>query len=104
MSELEQYLARATRHLWGRRRREAMAELRGNIHQAMLDHQLSGATPDEALRRALLDFGPPERASRAFGRVHSLPAVGRALLAALTLAGAYAAASIVHPQVQEARP
>ncbi len=107
MSDLERYLRRATRGLPAQQQRAVQAELRANLHQLTLDHQVRGATPEEALERALRDFGPAASLQRGLHQVHTVPTVLRGALAVLALAGgAYAAASALQaaPITHGARP
>ena len=84
MSPLEQYLNRATRGLWGQKRRDLRDELHGNLAQHALNLQLTGLSPDAALDQALVDFGPPDRVSVGMLRVYALP---RLLIGLLVVSG-----------------
>jgi len=85
MTDLDQYLDRATRGLYGARRRTVREELHGNLVQQALDFQVSGFSPDEALCKALHAFGPPARVSRSLLQVHTLPLIVTGLLVASSL-------------------
>ena len=82
MTELDRYLNHATRGLFGARRRAVREELHGNLVQHALDLQVSGLSPEDALRGALRDFGSPARVSQGFLRVHTLPMIVTGLLMA----------------------
>lgn len=82
MNDLDHYLNRATRGLFGRRREALRGELRGNITQHALDLQIGGLGPQEALERALRDFGPPGKVSLGMLRVYTLPVLLSGLLIA----------------------
>lgn len=83
MTELDRYLDRATRGLFGARRRAVREELRGNLIQQALDFQVSGLAPELALREALRVFGPPEPVSQGLRRVHTLPLAGLLIASSL---------------------
>ena len=51
--EVERYLRAATRGLWGRRRAQVRAELRGGVENKLWRYQLLGHGPEEATARAL---------------------------------------------------
>lgn len=82
MTELDRYLNHATRGLFGARRRAVREELHGNLVQHALDLQVSGLSPEDALRSALRDFGSPARVRQGLLRVHTLPMVVTGLLIA----------------------
>lgn len=89
---VQAYLQAVTRRLPRRVRAAVAAELHANLHQRMLDHLL-GLGVEDAWAAALRDFGPPQRAAQAFGRLYAWPHVLRTALAALALGAAgYAAA------------
>lgn len=85
MTELDRYLNHATRGLFGARRRAVREELHGNLVQHALDLQVSGLSPEDALRGALRDFGSPARVSQGLLRVHTLPMVVTGLLMASSI-------------------
>ena len=83
---LETYLKQATRGIWGKRRTDAILELRGNIEARIwaLEHQ--GKTPTEALEIALQELGDARAVCAGFVQVQSLPSILRAVvLAAMTI-------------------
>ena len=95
-NEVQVYLRAVTRSLPGQARSAVAAELHANLHQRMLDHSL-GLSVEAAWAAALRDFGPPQQAARAFGRVYRWPQLLRTALAALALGTAgYAAARTLH--------
>lgn len=63
MDKLEQYLDQACRGIGGPRsmRQHIRRELRGHLRDAIAEHRAAGMTEDEALERALADFGGPEQ-------------------------------------------
>ena len=79
---LETYLKRATRGIWGKRRTDAILELRGNIEARIwtLEHQ--GKTPTEALEIALHELGDARVVNGAMVRVHTWPGAMRNVLLA----------------------
>ena len=78
MKQSERYLRRATRGLWGERKRALRAELQGHIDERVLDFRLGGLSDEEAEARTLRELGVPQRVSGGMLRVHTLPALGRA--------------------------
>jgi hypothetical protein len=79
MDKLEQYLDRVCRGIAGPRslRQHVRAELREHLQDAAAEHQAAGMTADEAIARALADFGTPEdmRAEMEATHGHRLMAV-----------------------------
>ena len=84
-ANLERYLSLATQGLFGQKRREVRDELRGNIREMELEYELGGLSEAEAIDRALLEFGPPEKVSVGMTKVYAIPSLIRntALMAAL---------------------
>ncbi|WP_295816970.1 permease prefix domain 1-containing protein [uncultured Deinococcus sp.] len=80
MSGVERYLNRATRGLWGQKKRDAVTELRGAIEDKVYRHQLCGLSDVEAERAALRDLGNPAAVARDLNRVHTGPQVTRMTL------------------------
>jgi len=79
----EQFIRRATRGLWGRRRVEAQGELRSHIYERTQYHLQLGSNEQDALTRTLRDLGDPRAVHLGLLRIHSLP-----LLMTLALTGA----------------
>ncbi|WP_019588043.1 permease prefix domain 1-containing protein [Deinococcus apachensis] len=71
MRETEVYLNRATRGLWGQKRRDAQTELRGAIEDKVYRYRLLGLSEAEAARAALRDLGSPHAIARDLSRVHT---------------------------------
>ncbi|MBB5363701.1 permease prefix domain 1-containing protein [Deinococcus humi] len=79
-------MKRATRGLWGQKKRDAQTELRGAIEDKVYRHRLSGLDEVEAQHVALRDLGSPAAIARDLNRVHTGPHIaGMTLL--LGLAG-----------------
>jgi hypothetical protein len=72
-TQLEQFLRRATRGLYGQDRSIVHEELRSNIEQLMLEYQEEGDSQQVALARAINEFGNPKTISAGMARVHSVP-------------------------------
>lgn len=96
MRETEAYLNRATRGLWGQKRRDARTELRGAIEDKVYRHRLLGLSEAEASRAALRDLGSPHAIARDLSRIHTLPQAARAalLVGIATLVGVRAVAQV----------
>jgi hypothetical protein len=79
---LETYLKQATRGIWGKRRTDAILELRGNIEARIwtLEHQ--GKTQAEALEIALSELGDARAVNAGMTQVHTMPNVTRNILLA----------------------
>ncbi|GGO29685.1 permease prefix domain 1-containing protein [Deinococcus humi] len=73
MNPEEQFVRRATRGLWGQKKREAQTELRGAIEDKIYRHRLLGLNETEATTAALRDLGSPRAIARELGEVHTLP-------------------------------
>jgi hypothetical protein len=82
METLEQYLKQATQTVYGPKRREVIAELRGNILTLANEYELHGHSATQALALALADFGPARQLAPQFARVHTWPKLGRSLVLA----------------------
>lgn len=73
MDSQEQFVRRATRGLWGQKKRDAQTELRGAIEDKIYRHRLLGLNEIEATTAALRDLGSPRAIARELGEVHTLP-------------------------------
>lgn len=82
--EAERYLRRATRGLWGRRRREVRDELEAHLHERVLTHRIAGLSEHDAVERALAELGSPGLVSAGMARLYTLPTVMGSSLAAVT--------------------
>ncbi|MFC4455106.1 permease prefix domain 1-containing protein [Deinococcus sonorensis] len=96
MTPTNRYLKRATRGLWGQKRRDAMMELRGAIEDKVYRHQWCGLSEDQAVDAALRDLGNPATIARELGFIHTGPQVARLtlLLGITTLLGLQAVAQV----------
>jgi len=83
VNDAEQFIRRATRGLWGKRRVEAQGELRSHIYERTQYHLQLGSNEQDALTRTLRDLGDPRAVHLGLLRIHSLP-----LLMTLALMGA----------------
>jgi hypothetical protein len=99
MNRLEQYLRRATRGLWGKKRLEVMAELRGSLEARVWKLECQGATPTHALETALLEMGAPQHISAGLMRTHTMPTISKIGFAAIA-ATALCIASLSSSQAQ----
>jgi hypothetical protein len=100
---LEAYLKQATRGIWGKRKQEAILELRGNIETRIwtLEHQ--GKTQSEALEMALQELGDPRAVRAGFFQAQSLPFMLRAVVLAFMIIWTTFPFSPIEARVQ-ARP
>jgi hypothetical protein len=74
-TQLEQFLHKATRGLYGQDRSTVREELRSNIEQLMLEYQEEGDSEQVALARAINEFGNPKTISAGMARVHNIPKI-----------------------------
>jgi hypothetical protein len=101
MNRLEQFLLRATRGLWGRKRLEVMAELRGSVEARVWKLECQGKTPEHALETALLEMGKPRHISTGLMRIHTMPKVlQNTVLFGLFLTSSLTFLSITKAQVE----
>lgn len=96
MNAVDHYLKRATRGLWGQKRQNAQAELRGAVEDKIYRHRLLGLNEIEAEGAALRDLGSPAAIARDLTRVHTGPHLAQmTLLLGLTgLLGLQAVAQV----------
>ena len=101
MNEIERYVRRASRGLWGKKRREVAAELRGHIESRVVEFRASGLGQAEAIRQTLRELGAPEQVRAGMGQVYLLPMMVRS--GALALIGAVLATSLVTRGIAQVR-
>ena len=90
MNALEMYLRRATRGVWGKKRLELIAELRGSIEARAWMLECQGYAPQRALEAALTELGEPRAIAAGLIGVHTMPKIFRSTLAL----GLFAALSV----------
>ena len=90
MNALETYLRRATRGVWGTKRTELIAELRGSIEARIWMLECQGYAPERALEAALSELGEPRAIAAGLIGVHTMPRIFRSTLAL----GLFAALSV----------
>ena len=84
-AEAERYLRRATRGLWGRRRREVREELAAHLEERVTAYRIAGFSEVDATDRALTELGSPRVVSAGMARLYTLPTVMGSSLAAAVL-------------------
>lgn len=84
-AEAERYLRRATRGLWGRRRREVREELAAHLGERVTAYRIAGLSEHDATDRALTELGSPRVVSAGMARLYTLPTVMGSSLAAAVL-------------------
>jgi hypothetical protein len=77
---LETYLKQATRGIWGKRKIDAILELRGNIEARIWALEHEGKTQAEALETALQELGDARVVNAGMTQVHTMPNVTRNIL------------------------
>jgi hypothetical protein len=80
MNTLEQYLKRATKGLYGSKKLEVQAELRGSIEARIWKLENRGKTSDEALATALLEMGAPATISAGLIKEHTMPKILKSMI------------------------
>ncbi|GGJ24302.1 permease prefix domain 1-containing protein [Deinococcus roseus] len=78
--QIEQYLNRATRGLWGQKRQHIKQELYSHIYEKMHFQMAFGKSEQEALESALQSLGKPQELNAGLLKTHGLPAFGKALM------------------------
>ena len=81
MNALETYLRRATRGVWGSKRTELIAELRGSIEARIWMLECQGYASERALEAALTELGEPRAIAAGLIGVHTMPRIFRTTLA-----------------------
>jgi hypothetical protein len=99
MNRLEQFLLRATRGLWGRKRLEVIAELRGSLEARVWKLECQGYSTEHALETALLEMGEARHISAGLIRTHTMPNITKIGFAAVA-AAALCIASLSSSQAQ----
>ena len=79
---LETYLKQATRGVWGKRKQDAILELRGNIEARIWTLEHKGKTKAEALEIALQELGNARAINSGMTQVHTMPHITRNILLA----------------------
>jgi hypothetical protein len=101
MNALETYLTKATRGVYGAKKREIMLELRGNIEARTWQLECRGLTPDQALDTALRELGAASSISLGLIKEHTMPKIFRStLLMGLFLASSLTAFNASRAQVE----
>ena len=75
MTATETYLRRATRGLWGRKRREVREELEAHLSDRVMAYRIGGLAQADAVERALSEMGSPQEVSVGMTRLYTLPTV-----------------------------
>lgn len=73
MNDVDRYLKRATRGLWGQKKRDIQAELRGAVEDKVYRCRLLGLDEAQAVASALRDLGSPAAVARELREVHTVP-------------------------------
>jgi len=73
--DIEQYLKRATRGLWGRKREEVREELSAHIKARITAHRIAGLSEADAIRTSLDELGRPKEVNDGMFKLHTLPTV-----------------------------
>ena len=102
MNEVERYLNRATRGLWGRKRREVREELEAHISERITVHRIAGLKEADAVEQALLEMGEPREVSAGMAKLYTVPLIaGSGLLVAALCVVTVTAISIGFAQTLE---
>ena len=90
-TQVETYLRRATRGLWGKKRLEVREELAAHLHERALSYQIAGLRETDAVKKALAELGKPQEVSLGMAKLYTFPKLAGsgiifAALCVLTLA------------------
>ena len=88
MNEVEQYLKKATRGLWGSKKREVREELATHIEGRVQAHRIGGLDEETAVQQTLNELGKPAQVSSGMMTLHTMPSLmglGALLATALVL-------------------
>ena len=79
---IEQYLNRATRGLWGKKRQKVKQELYSHIYEKMHFQMSFGKSESDALEQALQSLGNPGEVNSGLLKTHAFPGALKSLLIA----------------------
>ena len=88
MNDIDKYLRRATRGLWGRRKRGVREELATHIEGRVTAHRIGGLDEETAVQQTLNELGKPTQVSSGMMTLHTIPSLmglGALLATALVL-------------------
>ncbi len=86
MNEVEKYLKKATRGLWGSKKREVREELATHIEGRVNAHRIAGLDEETAVQRTLRELGKPAQVSSGMMTLHTMPSLmGLGAILATTL-------------------
>ncbi len=74
-SKIDRYLRKATRGLWGRKKREVREELTTHIEGRVQAHRIGGMDEDTALQRTLAELGQPGQVNSGMLKLHAGPSL-----------------------------
>lgn len=74
-AEVERYLRRATRGLWGKRRLEVREELAAHLEGRVTAHRIAGLSEQGAVEKVLAELGSPGLVNVGMVRLYTLPTV-----------------------------
>lgn len=101
-AEVERYLRRATRGVWGRRRLEVQEELAAHLEGRVTAHRIAGLSEHDATQKALAELGSPRMVSAGMAQLYTLPTVamsGTVLAAACVLVATVLPKGLAQPAV-----
>jgi hypothetical protein len=78
MTDLEKFLRRASRGLWGRERQTVRRELESHIRHRAQRYEVSGSSEVEAIKLAIADLGEAREINSGMKGVYSVPTTIRA--------------------------
>jgi hypothetical protein len=73
MNDLEQFLRRASRGLWGRERQTVRRELESHIQHRANRYEVSGSSHNDAIKLAIADLGAPREISAGMRSAYTVP-------------------------------
>ena len=102
MNEVEWYLRRATRGLWGRKRQEVREGLEAHIQERVMAYRIAGLGEEDAVEQTLRELGEPREVSAGMAKIYTVPwLAGSSVLVAAVCVVTITAASLGMAQTLE---
>jgi hypothetical protein len=86
MNALEDYLKHATKGVYGTKKLEIIAELRGSIEDRIWKLETQGLNQNQALEKVLLEFGAAKAVNAGLMKEHTMPKIFKSITIAFLIA------------------
>ena len=86
MNALEDYLRHATKGVYGTKKLEIQAELRGSIEDRIWKLENQGLNQNQALEKVLLEFGAAQAVNSGLMKEHTMPKIFKGITMAFLIA------------------